>query len=96
MIKPTTDFYPTSFHGDTIESTVNILTERFGPSEVGDLVKVQYEWSLIYNNEIPFTLYDWKEYREIEPDELIEFHIGARNKEESKLIYNILNNDTSN
>lgn len=98
MITQQTKDYPgiISFHGDIIESTVTELTERFGLSHIGDPDKVQYEWELVYNNEIPFHIYDWREDREIEPDELIRFHIGARSKEESKLISKILKNDSSN
>lgn len=43
---------------------------------------------------MPFCVYDWK--TEAEPDETIDWHIGARNEEESKKIQRILNNVKTN
>lgn len=39
-------------------------------------------------DDMPFCVYDWK--TETKPDEKIDWHIGARNEEESKKIQEIL------
>lgn len=85
----------TSFHGDVILSSINELTLLFGEPYGGDGLKTQYDWRLSYKD-IPFTIYDWKEYRDLDLDETIEFHIGARNREESIIITNIVNNILNN
>lgn len=90
-VKDLINFPMTSFHGDTILSTINKLTELFGePYNEGDKYdKVQYEW-ILKLDEIPFTIYDWKEYSDIFPDNRIRFHIGAENAKDSKIVYNYI------
>lgn len=73
----------TSFHNVTIKATVNELMEVLGePSDMNNSGqdKVNVEWECETENGKVFTIYDWKEYRPIGYDELIEFHIGADNK----------------
>lgn len=90
----------TSFFNDIIYTSVNKLKKRFGEPDECDLDgKVNYEWDLElriqeYENDteyrsIPFTIYDWKEGR-IRKTDVIGFHIGARNKEESAIVKNYL------
>ena len=69
----------TSWHGDTIYTSVFLLTKLFGkPDSYGDVDdKSQYDWSLELEDGTPFTIYDWKEYRKFDRDEHIEFHIGG-------------------
>ena len=75
----------TSWHGDTIYSTVEELRQIFGPPDyVGGIDdEVQFEWllDLEVSNSLGtsarITIYDWKEYRKFNEEELIEFHIGA-------------------
>ncbi len=75
----------TSWHGDYIISTIEELRVIFGsPDYVGGIDdKVQFEWllDLEVSNSLGtsarITIYDWKEYRKFNEEELIEFHIGA-------------------
>lgn len=78
----------TSWHGYVVLSSINKLTELFGePYNEGDETdKVQYEWNLEYDN-IPFTIYDWKEYRKINPYEIIDFHLGTKTQEDSDIVH---------
>lgn len=93
MIKELTDrnlLFGTSFHGHEILTSVDELTKLFEEPYKNDFEpKVQYEWELEYEN-IPFSIYDWKEYRYFESDEKIWFHIGTKTKEDSVIIYNII------
>ena len=76
--KQTTD--GTSFFGHTIALTKNSLQVLTAcrPYHYGDPnAKVQYEWEMETNSGEVFTIYDWKEYRLIGGDEVIEWHIGA-------------------
>ena len=83
-MKPTTQSISgTSFYGSTIEATVNqlinICGQPYDDSNTGE-DKVNFEWNLqTYSGDV-FTIYDWKEYRIIGLDEVIEWHIGGRNE----------------
>jgi len=70
----------TSFHDCTITATVNELKTILGTPEFSDNDgedKVNFEWNMETDNGDIFTVYDWKEYRTIETDEEIEWHIGG-------------------
>jgi hypothetical protein len=73
----------TSFHFTTIRTTVNKLVEFLGEPTVQDNTgedKVNFEWDCETKDGEVFTIYDWKEYRSIHGEELIDFHIGGYNK----------------
>jgi hypothetical protein len=72
----------TSFHDVVINSSINELTQVLGePSYIGDYEdKVSVEWVCELEDERVVTIYDWKEYRSIGKDEVIEFHIGGMSK----------------
>ncbi len=74
----------TSFFGTTIRASVDELTNAFGePSmeyNTGE-DKVNFEWEMETEDEEVFTIYDWKEYRRISKDEIIEWHIGGHSVE---------------
>mgnify|MGYP003658316002 CR=1 FL=1 len=57
----------TSFYDTVIESTVNEL-------------KVNFEWEMETSNGDVFTVYDWKEYRSLSGNEVVEWHIGGHSK----------------
>lgn len=73
----------TSFHGITIRASVEQLKNAFGdPSmawNTGD-DKVNFEWEMETDEGEVFTIYDWKEYRPIGLDEMVNWHIGSMNK----------------
>lgn len=81
----------TSFHNTTVSATINELTAVFGqPTHDNNdgQDKVNVEWVLETDSGKPITIYDWKEYRAIGEDELIEWHIGghsALDTEEAKI-----------
>jgi len=69
-----------SFHGVTLQSTVEELIAVLGEPDFSGNTgedKVNYEWILETSNGQIFTIYDWKHYRPIDRNELIEWHIGA-------------------
>jgi hypothetical protein len=73
----------TSFHGVTIRSTINILTDALGHAHYFQNTgedKVNVEWICENENGDVVTIYDWKEGRTIGVDEEIEFHLGGHNK----------------
>ena len=76
----------TSFHGTTIRATVNQLISAFGePSDDSNTGedKVNFEWDMETEDGEVFTIYDWKEYRMIDVDEYVVWHIGAKDKSTS-------------
>jgi hypothetical protein len=77
----------TSYHMMNIVTTVNKLIDAIGKPQIEDNDgndKVNVEWICELSDGTVFTIYDWKEYRPLEYDEEIEFHIGAKNRELSK------------
>ena len=70
----------TSFHGQVFSSTVSELKEKLGEpqfSQNDGADKVNFEWECETEEGDVFTIYDWKEYREIDETETIHFHIGS-------------------
>ena len=73
----------TSFHGAVFHASVNELKKILGTPVYADNSgndKVNFEWEMETEDGQPFTVYDWKEYRALDADEEIEWHIGGHNK----------------
>jgi len=73
----------TSFHFTKIRTTVAKLRKALGdPQEENNSGddKVNFDWNCETEDGEVFTIYDWKEYRKIKENELIEFHIGGKDK----------------
>jgi hypothetical protein len=79
---PTGTNGPTAFFGTTFEATPNQLINLLGEiTKVGSGDhKVGITWIRELDNAEQFTIYDWKYYREIGPDEKIVWHIGGASK----------------
>jgi hypothetical protein len=73
----------TSFHNVTIKTSVNelirVLGEPDDDSNTGE-DKVNFEWICETENGYIVTIYDWKEYRMIDVNEKIEFHLGGHSQ----------------
>jgi hypothetical protein len=72
----------TSFHGVTIRTSVEQLTKAFGEpyeNNTGE-DKVNFEWEMETDEGEVFCIYDWKEYRPLERDQFVTWHIGAKSK----------------
>jgi len=70
----------TSFHGSTITTTTSQITSILGPpSFIGHSIedKVNLVWDCETDKGEIFTIYDWKEYKTIKPNDTITFHIGG-------------------
>jgi hypothetical protein len=71
----------TSFHGVTFRASVNQITSAFGEPTIHDNTgedKTNFEWEMETNEGKVFTIYDWKEYRKLDLNEKIVWHIGAK------------------
>jgi hypothetical protein len=73
----------TSFHNVTIKTTINELVRvlgepRYQTNDGED--KVNVEWVCERANGDIVTIYDWKEYRPLDGDEKIEFHLGGHSQ----------------
>jgi hypothetical protein len=83
MKKTFKDTSGTSFHQVTINTTVNELTRVLGePDYKGNdgEDKINFEWECETEDGDVITIYDWKNYRSIGLDEVIEFHLGGRSQ----------------
>lgn len=73
----------TSFHGLTVITTINRLTNALGHAQYFQNTgedKVNVSWNCENAVGEVVTIYDWKEGRRLGPDEEIEFHLGGDNK----------------
>ena len=78
--------FATCFH-----ATKKDIVRAFGKptyEECNEGEKVQNEWDFDVDGE-PITIYDWKEYREFDDDEDIEWHIGARFPYDEEFVRNV-------
>ena len=71
----------TSFHDHTFTATVddlrNVLGQpKFESNDGQD--KCNFDWIMETEDGEVFTVYDWKEYRQLDENEDIEWHIGGR------------------
>lgn len=88
MKKTNLDTCRTSYFGTVLTTTVNNLIDKFGKPSFEDNCgedKVNVEWNMETSTGKVFTIYDWKEYREIDFDEEIHFHIGGFNQNDTTL-----------
>ena len=70
----------TSFHNITIKTTLGRLRAAFGDPEFENnngQDKTNIDYILETSNGDVFTVYDWKFYRPIKEDEILDFNIGA-------------------
>ena len=73
----------TSFYDVTFKASVNKLISIIGEPTIEDNTgedKVNFDWYMETDEGDVFTIYDWKEYRELDLDETIEWHIGAKSR----------------
>jgi hypothetical protein len=73
----------TSFHDVTIKTSANKLISVLGePHWVNNTGedKVNFEFIFETDEGDVFTIYDWKHYRKLDLDEVIEWHIGSHSR----------------
>ena len=71
----------TSFHDTTFIATVADLRKILGEPQCEQndgQDKCNFDWTMETEEGTVFTVYDWKEYRRLEEDEDIEWHVGGR------------------
>ncbi len=74
----------TSFHGSVIKCTVSDLRSILGePRYQGNdgTDKVNFDWVMETESGDVFSVYDWKEYRTLGENEIIEWHVGGHSVE---------------
>lgn len=73
----------TSFYNVTITTTPQKLIDKLGEPEYfcnDGLDKTNMDYSLITDDGIEFTIYDWKEYTPLQMNTKYDFHIGGFNR----------------
>lgn len=73
----------TSFHDTTFTATVEDLRKILGEPDFvqnDGRDKTNFDWTMVTEDETVFTVYDWKEYRELKEDEQIEWHVGGHSR----------------
>jgi len=83
----------TSWHGAIVKASVNELTGILGEplcaTNDGE-DKTNFEWCMETANGDVFTVYDWKEYRVLDLDETIEWHIGGHSPSVAKVVADLI------
>ena len=84
----------TSFHQDSLRIATADIMDAFSmqeedfeylPFDTDEKVQIHFAFALELNGErIPFTVYSWKEYRQLNTLNVLNFHIGAHNPDKSK------------
>lgn len=70
----------TSFHNTEIDATPNQLKKIIGdPQHICNdgSDKTNMEWEMETETGEVFTIYDWKEYKPLKPNQTYSFHIGG-------------------
>lgn len=86
----------TGFYDYVLVASVDELISMFGEPTFHyecPWEKSQYYWILLCKDgekDIPFTIYDWKEFRPFGNAEIIMWHLGTRNEEESEVVSRLL------
>lgn len=73
----------TGFHGTTITTTPQKLIDALGePQWDGNdgSDKTNFDWICETEDGDVFTIYDWKYYRPLKMDEIVDFNIGGNSK----------------
>lgn len=95
----------TSYHGRCVWCSINDIVSVFGKPHYTSpkSEKAQYEWILETSEGNIITLYDWKQHRNFDDDEVICWHIGSHGRQAARLgeelikmeinVRNLLNND---
>ena len=87
MKKTNKDVAGTSYHDHNMEATPARLKQLLGEPDMDDNGggdKVNLEWVRETDKGDVFTIYDYKTYHKLRDNEMVEWHIGAKNKEISK------------
>lgn len=83
MKKSDKSAFGTSFHNSVLSCSVNDLNRVLGkPTYEGNDGddETNFEWICENNDGDVVTIYDWKEYRKLDLDETIEWHLGGNNR----------------
>lgn len=89
----------TSWHGAIVKASVNELTGILGdPSCVSNdgMDKTNFEWWMETTNGDVFTVYDWKEYRVLDLDEPITWHIGGHSPGVTRVVADLIRKEVAN
>ena len=86
----------TSFHSDVVFATPNEMKHLLGNPhwEHNDGEdKTNMEWFMEMQDGNVFTVYDYKEYKSLHPNERVEWHIGAKSRFDSHLAKQLLSEE---
>jgi hypothetical protein len=74
----------TSFHDTVVcETPANMIRVLGEPHYVGG-DKTNMEWDMETSDGTVFTIYDWKNYRGIEMNEVVKWHIGGHSETDTE------------
>ena len=81
----------TSFHGEAFRASVSDLRQILGvPADANNSGqdKTNFEWVMETETGDVFTVYDWKHYRPLDENEIVDWHVGSRTPRGSQIAVN--------
>lgn len=81
--------FGTSFHYGIVKATAKEISKFLGKASPGWDDKTTHEWRKKCGS-VVFTVYDYKEYRRITANTLVEYHIGTKCPEDTGIIVEML------
>ena len=86
ILKEITNWKSSSFHGTKIKATPYDLMNLAGQFNIeyysgnDGKDKTNFDFAFETEDGLQFTVYDWKEYKPIDPHSSYTFHIGGQNQ----------------
>jgi hypothetical protein len=88
MVEPTSEFIGGSFHNTIVQATlIDIIIALGKPwAENNDgKDKSNFDWNAKTDCGIGFTVYDWKYYRPLDMNEIVDWHIGGECRDQTEI-----------
>ena len=89
----------TSFFGDVFQAKVSDLRTILGQPKFehnDGQDKTNLDWTMETESGEAFTVYDWKYYRPLEEEEMVEWHIGGHSGKVTEVALGEITNALSN
>lgn len=89
----------TSFFGDVFQAKVSDLRTILGQPKFehnDGQDKTNIDWTMETESGEVFTVYDWKYYRPLEEEEMVEWHIGGHSGKVTEVALGEITNALSN
>jgi hypothetical protein len=89
-----TSFFGDEFHAKVSDLRIILGLPKFETNDGKD--KTNFDWIMETESGEVFTVYDWKYYRPLDEDEMVQWHIGGNSGRVTKIALEEITNALSN